>query len=180
MPKCAKKLEFEFDNSTASLTQSLEYMLAEIAESIPISADAGDILFRSKVIITELLTNAIKHSGQGNTLFDIEVDSQYLILRKTDQGAPLYLIDTFDHSATDTLADKRLISADPLNALYAHWENENRIRFISEESSIDDFLSVEQVMEHFGILIISRSSDQFTYTCYKETHTNIFEVRIDF
>ncbi|HVV56046.1 MAG TPA: hypothetical protein VHC47_12000, partial [Mucilaginibacter sp.] len=70
------------------------------------------------------------------------------------------------------------ISADPLNALYAAWESENTIRFTSEESSIENFLSVEQVMEHFGLLIIARSSSEFTYTYHNETRSNIFRVRI--
>jgi len=180
MQKCAKKLAFEFKNDAAALIPSLQYLLAEITESIPPGADAEDILFRCKVIITELLTNAIKHGGNGITLFDIEADADQLRINKTDHGSPLYLINTHNHSATDNLANKKLISADPLNSLYAHWENENCIRFISEESSIEDFLSVEQVMEHFGILIISRSSDEFTYNYDKETQTNTFKVRINF
>ena len=180
MQRCDGKLQFEFNNSTDALITSLQYLLGHISECVPANADAEDILFRCKVIITELLTNAIKHGGQGDTLFTIETGEQSLIIQKTDQGSPLYLVNTHSHSATDGEANKKLISADPLNSLYAAWEDENSIVFSCEESSIDDFLSVEHVMEHFGILIITRSSDEFTYTHDKESNSNIFKVKIGF
>lgn len=176
MQGCAGKLAFEFGNTADKLVTSLQYMLDYIDGVIPADADREDIQFRCKVIITELLTNAIKHAGEGITLFDIETEGRSLIIRKTDRGAPLYLV---DNNAQATKAEsKKLLTADPLNSLYACWESENSIRFISEESSIEDFLSVEQVMEHFGILIISRSADEFTYTYLKDSKSNIFRVRI--
>lgn len=179
MQSCAK-LEFKFNNSTDALIASLQHMLAYITDIIPAEADNDDILFRCKVIITELLTNAIKHAGENITSFDIETDTRQLIIRKTDHGSPLYLVDMHDHSPADKPANKKLISADPLNSLYACWESESSIRFVSEEGSMDDFLAVEEVMEHFGILIISRSADEFTYTYDKEIGSNTFRVRIDF
>ena len=94
---------------------------------------------------------------------------------------PLYLINTRNNSTADSAeTNKRLISADPLASLYANWESENHIRFSSEEGSLDDFMSVEQVMEHFGILIITRSSDEFTYSYDKDTRSNVFRVLINF
>lgn len=180
MQNCAKKLQFEFGNSADTLVTSLQYMLDHIAGITPADADWEDIRFRCKVIITELLTNAIKHAGNGITLFDIETEGRTLIIRKTDHGSPLYLVDNNTHTPAEKAESKKLITADPLNSLYACWESENSIRFISEESSIEDFLSVEQVMEHFGILIISRSADEFTYTYLKDNKANIFRVRIDF
>ncbi|MGZ3943652.1 MAG: hypothetical protein ACXVJB_01850 [Mucilaginibacter sp.] len=175
------KVEFQFDNSADKLVSSLEYMLGQITGNIPPQADKEDIIFRCKVIITELLTNAIKHAGKGSTRFDIEMDAQKLIISKTDTGMPLYLVNTRNNATkADAELNKRLISADFLNSLYAIWESENHIRFASEEGSLDDFLPVEQVMEHFGILIITRSSDEFTYTYNKAAHTNVFRVKINF
>ncbi|HVW13391.1 MAG TPA: hypothetical protein VHB54_06215 [Mucilaginibacter sp.] len=174
----AEKMELEFDNGTGGLIASLQQMLEFISGRIPSGADAEDILFRSKVIITELLTNAIKHAGEGSTLFEIESDGR-LLIRKTDKGAPLYLMSEKDHSTESGSNDKKLISADPLNSLFAVKESENCIRFTSEESSIDDFLSVEQVMEHFGLLIIARSSDEFTYTYHSNTQSNVFSVSLN-
>ncbi|HTE00822.1 MAG TPA: hypothetical protein VK668_16130 [Mucilaginibacter sp.] len=180
MQHCDKKLQFEFNNSTDALISSLQHMLGYISDCMPANADSEDILFRCKVIITELLTNAIKHGGQDITLFDIEMNDHTLFIQKTDNGSPLYLINTHSHSTTDIDANKKLISADPLNSLYAAWEDESSIIFSCEESSIENFLSVEQVMEHFGILIITRSSDEFTYTYNKESHSNNFRVKIGF
>jgi hypothetical protein len=182
MQNCTDKLEFKFDNSADKLVSSLEYMLGHISGCIPAGADTEDLLFRCKVIITELLTNAIKHAGQSSTLFHIGMDEKKLVICKTDNGLPLYLIDANHHQSVQDKPDhlKKLISADPLSSLYANWESENHIRFTSEEGSLDDFLSVEEVMEHFGILIITNSSSEFTYTYKKETNANIFRVRIDF
>lgn len=175
MQTSAERMVFDFDNSAEKLVSSLEYMLGYIAGRIPAQADREDILFRSKVIITELLTNGIKHAGEHHTRFDVEADQRRLLISKTDNGAPLYLV-----NARQTTDDRKLISADPLNSLYAVWEGENQIRFASEEGSLDDFLSFEQVMEHFGILIITRSADEFTYTWDKGTSSNIFRVLIGF
>ena len=181
MQSATDKLEFEFDNRADKLVSSLEHMLGHITGCIPVTADAGDILFKCKVIITELLTNAIKHAGNSKTVFNIETDETRLVISKTDHGMPLYLINTRNNSAADDgQISKRLISADPLASLYANWESENHIRFTSEEGSLDDFLSVEQVMEHFGILIITNSSDEFTYTYHKEIRSNVFRVLINF
>jgi len=181
MQNCACNVEFQFDNSAAQLVSSLEYMLGQITGNIPPRADKDDILFKCKVIITELLTNAIKHAGKGSTRFDIEWDAHKLIICKTDTGMPLYLVNTRNNTNNGKPdLNKRLISADFLNSLYAIWENENHIRFASEEGSLDDFRPVEQVMEHFGILIITRSSDEFTYTYDKATRANVFRVRINF
>ncbi|MBS1530419.1 MAG: hypothetical protein JSU01_08940 [Bacteroidetes bacterium] len=174
-------MEFEFDNTADKLVSSLEYMLGQVKACLPKHANPDDILFRCKVIITELLTNAIKHAGKGNTRFDVEGDGAKLIIYKTDTGMPLYLVNTRNNAVPENNAEnKRLISADPLSSLYANWESENHIRFTSEEGSLDDFLSVEQVAEHFGILIITNSSDEFTYTYNKKTRENIFRVRVDF
>ncbi|MEO6850739.1 MAG: hypothetical protein ABI166_08910 [Mucilaginibacter sp.] len=178
MQSNAAKLEFEFNNSADTLIPSLEHLLEHVSAGIPADADADDILFRCKVIITELLTNAIKHAGQDTTLFDIETNSQQMVIQKTDKGAPFYLVNT-EYSPVGA-ENKRLISADPLNSLYAVWESENRIRFASVDSMDDDNLSVEQIMEHFGILIITRSSDEFTYTYHKDTNSNVFKVKICF
>jgi len=181
MQSATDKLVFEFGNSADKLISSLEHMLGHISSCIPVGADTESIMFKCKVIITELLTNAIKHAGNSKTLFNIDSNATRLAISKTDYGMPLYLINTRNNSAADnTKINKRLISADPLTSLYANWERENHIRFSSEEGSLDDFLSVEQVMEHFGILIITNSSDEFTYTYHKDTRSNVFHVLINF
>ncbi|MFI5160238.1 MAG: hypothetical protein ACHQHN_03130 [Sphingobacteriales bacterium] len=181
MQSAADKLEFEFGNDADKLVSSLEYMLGHISSCIPVGADSEDIMFKGKVIITELLTNAIKHAGNSKTLFNLESDATRLAISKTDYGMPLYLINSRNNSAIEGPdTNKRLISADPLTSLYANFESENHIRFSSEEGSLDDFLSVEQVMEHFGILIITNSSDEFTYTYHKDARSNVFRVLINF
>ncbi|HZX59588.1 MAG TPA: hypothetical protein VFE54_12710 [Mucilaginibacter sp.] len=175
------KLEFEFDNKAGELVSSLDYMLDHIKGCLPVHVETEDVLFKCKVIITELLTNAIKHPGKGKTLFNIELNETALVISKTDYGLPLYLINTRNNSARAIAeTNKRLISADPLTSLYANWESENHIRFSSEEGSLDNFLSVEQVMEHFGMLIITNSSDEFTYVYHKNTRANVFNVKILF
>jgi hypothetical protein len=181
MQNCACKVEFEFGNRADKLVSSLEYMLGQIAPCIPQHGGSDDILFRCKAVITELLTNAIKHAGDGGTRFDVESDGAKLIICKMDTGMPMYLINAGNNSsAENTDEKKRLISADPLSSLYANWESENQIRFTSEEGSLDDFLAVEQLAEHFGILIITNSSDEFIYTYDKHTGENIFRVTINY
>lgn len=166
---------FEFDNQVEKLVTALEYMLGHIATYIQRQANKEDIMFRCKVIITELLTNAIKHAGKASTLFNIEADHGSLAIVKTDKGEPLYLVSAKPCAGENKL----LISSDALNSLYAIWENEDCIRFESGDG-LSDTLSVEQMMEHFGILIITRSSDEFTYTYDKKSRSNTFCSKIVF
>jgi anti-sigma regulatory factor (Ser/Thr protein kinase) len=167
---------FEFDNKVEKLVSALEYMLGHIATYIHRQADKEDIMFRCKIIITELLTNAIKHAGKATTSFNIKADSKSLIIAKTDKGKPMYLLDTKRQAGENKL----LVSSDALNSLYAIWENDDRIRFESGDGLEDEFLSVEQIMEHFGMLIITRSSDEFTYTYDKKSRLNTFCSKIAF
>lgn len=167
---------FEFDNKVEKLVTALEYMLGHIATYIHRQVDKEDIMFRCKVIITELLTNAIKHAGKTTTLFNIEASNGGLAIVKTDKGEPLYLVDTKPRTGENKL----LVSSDTLNSLYAIWENDDRIRFESGDGIEDDPLSVEQMMEHFGMLIITRSSDEFTYTYDKKSRLNTFCSKIAF
>lgn len=176
MQSSTPTVAFEFDNKVEKLVTALEYMLGHIATYIHRQADKEDIMFRCKVIITELLTNAIKHAGKATTLFNIEASNGGLAIVKMDKGKPLYLVDTKRRIGENRL----LISSDALNSLYAIWENDDRIRFESGDGISENMLSVEQMMEHFGILIITRSSDEFTYTYDKKSQSNTFCSKIAF
>ena len=173
MPQRANKLEFQFNNSIAELIPSLQLMLQYIGNCIPASGEA--VLFRSQAILTELLTNAIKHAGVSHTLFSIKAGSHKITIKKADKGQPLNL---FGENSNDYAYV--LLAADPLNSLYVSRTTNRSVLFRCEENAFDDVLPVDQIMEHFGLLIISKSANKFTYHYNKGTQTNFFTVEIHF
>lgn len=177
MQNTADRLELKFTNSADGQMPALQLMLRYIVSCLP--ACPGDIVFRSQVIITELLTNAIKHAGVTSTLFYIEAGPDKIIIEKTDQGPPLELKGIDGPVACQHIGQDLLISADPLNSLYATFLADNRIIFRCKENMINDIFPVDLMMEHFGMLIISRSANEFTYRYDEATRSNIFRAVIE-
>lgn len=161
------KQQFEFINRSEHLIAVLKQMLHFINYSLPANAAAEDTIFKAKIIITELLTNSLKHSGTGSTLFDIEINDGALIIIKTDYGAPL--------SLNSPAKQKVPVTNDILHTLYAVVDDENGIQFICEENNMDDILAIDNIVEHFGLLIITKATHQFVYNYDEQTKANIFK-----
>lgn len=165
---------FEFLNSRNSFTSLLDEMLSHIAGALPPSADRESVLFKSKYILTELLTNAIKHSFTKNTLFKIDIENNVLKLVKTDNGSPLSLI----LHANNAYPHEEIVTADAIHVLYAQYQNLSCIKFFVKENMDEGALDINNIMEHFGLLIITKSSDEFYYHYDPKLALNRFEAII--
>ena len=167
--------QFEFLNSKDTTTSVLKQILDYIKTVLPVNAEADTILFKTKVIITELLTNALKHSGSNRTLIDIKVTKKILTITKTDQGNPLSLIDK-----TNLNRNRVAITSDALHTLYARSTAQNQVQFLFEENDLDDVTATDNIIEHFGLLIIAKAADIFVYTYDRRAKSNTFVVTMEY
>lgn len=142
------------------------------------------ILQKIKWVLTELLTNAVKHSGTSSTILTIKVLEEEIIFIKEDIGNPvsLYLPEEgkhltypFNHHIS---SKKVLIYGNQTDALMAHIQPDNSIIFINSEVELpesEELLS--DISEHFGLMIIAKCTDHFTYTFTESDRTNRFICR---
>ncbi|MGZ3757572.1 MAG: ATP-binding protein [Mucilaginibacter sp.] len=176
MPGLVEKT-FSFNRSDQSLVTSLKQILDFVNEHTHHYEGASAILFKAKVIITELLNNAIKHSGDTETTIDIIIEDQKITIKKTDNGPRFEPGSLFTFSIR---GETITLSNDDLNSMYALVQNEHTIKFICAENTDKQVVDPNSINEHFGLLIIARSADEFIYRYDDKTSSNIFQVKFGF
>jgi anti-sigma regulatory factor (Ser/Thr protein kinase) len=168
---------FKISNSTQSQFTSLRWILDFINSNLPRNCDAAEINFKLKSIITELLNNAIKHPGNVETALHILIDNEHIKIDKTDQGKrfnPNNLIPIPNEKSGYSVQ----LSSDALNSVYAYIETEEFIKFYSEDNNSTNPFDINEIDEHFGLLIISKSADEFTYHHDKQSGLNTFSINL--
>jgi anti-sigma regulatory factor (Ser/Thr protein kinase) len=166
------KQQFNFDNRTASLTPLTQQVVNYLSGQLSQHQAASGVLFKAKFIVTELLTNALKHSAVSNARLDVIIKETSIEIIKTDTGQPLPL------TANDSLTpgNKTAISQDFMHRLYAELMPSSEVRFTCEEASFDT-PDINQINEHFGLLIITKTADEFTY--WYDEPVNVFCVKLN-
>ncbi len=140
---------------------------------------------KCKLILTELLTNALKHSGVDKTVFKVVFDKNKLLISKADKGKPFNLESFKEREALKWPLDpsyqgeKFTIYEDEMCGLYAYITDPNHVIFFTEDHPIDPPPRPRDMLEHFGLLILTKSSDRFEYFFNPETQTNIFTSTIN-
>lgn len=169
--------QFLLPNSRLAMAASLREIIDFINRHLPADVSAADIDFKVDIIVTELLTNALKHVKNAETLIRVYIDDKTLTIEKTDFGTPFNpnnFIEILKHPA----GYKLMLTKDDLNAMYAVVEKENMVRFVSEDGADVDAPNLDDLMEHFGLLIITKSSSEFTYHFDPTSGLNTFNVII--
>lgn len=167
--------KFEFLKSSHHLGSDIQQILGFITDELPSTAPMHELLFKAKVIVTELLTNSLKHAGVNSTIIDVKINEYDLSILKIDFGNPLSLI-----QKNYPVNTKIPISNDILHTLYAILDSGKNINFFCDEINMDDVLAVENIVEHFGLLIITKAADKFIYYYNEQTKENLFEVTLKF
>lgn len=169
--------QFFLPNTRESMVDSLREIRSFISEFLPAKVADGDIVFKAEMVITELLTNALKHVKDADSHMRIYLDNEWLSIEKTDFGTqfnPSGFADIFEHP----VGYKILHSFDGLHTVHALLENDNHVRFICDQKINGNEIDPHSVDEHFGMIIIARSSEEFTYNYDKDSGLNRFNVRI--
>jgi anti-sigma regulatory factor (Ser/Thr protein kinase) len=169
---------FVFNNKADGLytlvTDVIEYLQqhAEISESTQA---------KLKMILVELLTNALKHANQSNTILKVELAGDRIIIQKTDTGNGMAIHNGDDllewplpgiHHAGNIIT----IYNDSNTLLKAKLQDNCNLQFFVEETEEADPIDINSLAEHFGLMIITRSCDVFMYNFDINTCTNNFIV----
>jgi hypothetical protein len=176
MAELASK-QFLLPNTRQSIKASVQEVLDFVIHSLPAGISTDGISFKTEVIIIELLTNGIKHAGTIETFLDVTINDDSIHIEKKDFGNRFHPGNITSLLVYDP-GYKELLTKDGLHSMYAVVESENQIRFVCEEADDDTPLDVSAIMEHFGLLIITKSSDTFTYHYDIDSGLNTFTVRI--
>lgn len=151
----------------------LEEILLLIKTNIPNGEGTRELLFKSKFILTELLTNAIKHANTHEVKLNIEIKDSVVKFEKQDYGNPLIL----PQVKNDQFENAIIVTADIMHILYAV-EKEGVAYFYCHENTVPSIDTENDFPEHFGLLIITKAADDFSYRYDSETNLNTFTATV--
>ena len=129
-----------------------------------------EIRSRFKWVVTEMLTNAIKHSGVDECTLSIKNDAKSLILEKEDVGFPLRLAEPDGQNHISWPLEGAVL---PVN--FQIYQNGVESLLLTSTSKTNAVFSVKEIgdgalppvsatlNEHFGLLILAKAADEFEY-----------------
>lgn len=177
------KKSFVFSNKPEDVAGVVSSCADFIEEPRDLTPVPFAVLSRIKWVLTELLINGAKHAGTEESELTISTTDQSVLIEKTDFGNPLQL--TVD-------GGKKVVSwplsggvPDQCFEVYQNGMDSLQIRINSDGTAIfsvqelDDVLMPQLLMttsEHFGLMIIAKASDRFSYYFDKIHKKNIFNV----
>ena len=170
--------KFIFSNTADELYPLTVRIIGNIAAQISV----GDELdFKLKMVLIELLTNSLKHSGYGQTVIELSVTSDAITIKKVDKGTQLALTlggQKITWPVTQEYIDETaIIYGDGTCTLKAIIRNHHRANFFIEEEAEPagcDTDYITSLNEHFGLMIITRACNDFAYEFDEKTATNNF------
>ena len=173
------QLQFILHTDPAQFHTKLEDMLSSIsARSLPGTVPAP-FMQKLKWVLTELVTNAYKHSGQSEALLRILFHNDGLHIIKEDKGKPLNFClpggETICWPVADSYYNSEInVFHDELNILNAFINDTGNVVFSLKQKTTSGADALHGMNEHFGLIIIARVCDTFTYTFEQESGKNIF------
>lgn len=151
-----------------------------ISRSVPLPPpQLQTLLFRCKTIISELLTNTIKHAEQDKTLLEVHIFEDAVQITRRDGCAPLQLRNKADgqplHWPLPSLHHNtsHIVYGDDLNTLLLRIDQQGKGKFEALQNSSNDF-NVNSLHEHYGLLLIALCSQLFTYLYDTDANENVF------
>lgn len=168
--------QFTFSNNQENPLAALDCILAFIGEAVKSFGNCKNILLRSKWILTELFTNASKHSDGNVVRFEIKISNNVLQIIKSDRGQPFSLLvdnEIKTYPADFSEKETHLLHKDDLNILFAAVTDNSLIFSVADNIDVSN-ITVQEISEHFGLVIITKASDKFIYTYDNCNRTNIF------
>lgn len=176
--------EFEFNTKPEELYPLLNQIISIIKEQIPAAKFTAGIEGKCKLILTELSTNALKHSSVSQSIFGLVIDEHRIQLSKSDTGKPLHLPrwkkrEALTWPLKEVETEKIVVYEDDRCCLFGWLDSENTVAFYTEDHPINIPPAPKDLLEHFGLMILAKSSDDFIYQFDPVTKSNIFRVNIN-
>jgi hypothetical protein len=173
---------FQFSNKAEDVPSALHNAMHFIRESDVLRTVPEAIRSRLIWVLTELLINGAKHSGVEQTLFSFKLEEKSLIIEKEDNGTPMLLKVNDNQNLCWPISELLLnkyfvVYTNGMDSLRIFTEDSHKASFSVEE--IEDIEMPELLVttsEHFGLMIITKASDYFSYTFDQQANKNIFQI----
>jgi hypothetical protein len=154
-----------------------------ISIDLPEGANSGKIIFQSRLILSELITNAIKHARVPEVYFEIHITAEALLIVKKEKGNRFQLINDQFNTVIVNHKGKRVkkveLAKDLRHGLFALFQNDSSIEF-TVETYEENAEKLTGALEHYGLIIITLSSHEFKYEYDQSSFTNSFSAKINF
>jgi len=178
---------FVFHNATENLNSVLTSCLNYIDEKKEVLPVPVTIHPHIKWTITELLLNGTKHAGTAESNLTLKLTAENLVIKKEDSGNPLRLkVNEQPEELVWPLKDSLLqqefeIYHNGMDSLRVFTENRDTAVFrVTEMENIEMPQLLVNTSEHFGLMIIAKSSNRFSYLYDHHNKRNIFSVIFDY
>lgn len=174
------KKEFVFANDSKVMHALLNEIISFIKIHLPSDAFETKIS-NCKQALIELLTNGVKHSATELTLITVNLVDNRIEISKRDTGRSFFLKNYADWPPIEWplqkeyVGEKIKIYEDDFSHLFAIIQSENRISFELEEYPIESVSEMTNLLEHYGLLILTKVSDEFIYLHDPATNSNLFK-----
>lgn len=178
----SQKLTLEIPVHIGSYKIFIETCCNFVSDFEPLASDFKR-LSKFKLVIMELLTNAMKH-GRAVSFLELETKENEISIKKIDSGIPFTFSDC-DTGITYTFPLTGFSQPTQLTALLGNnykldivVKNENLIEFLEPPQT--DYLSLQEVPENFGLMVIRQCASAFYYHYNYPAGKNTFEVLFKF
>jgi anti-sigma regulatory factor (Ser/Thr protein kinase) len=179
MPRIKTK-DFVFNNQAAGLYPLVTDIIAYIQKHAQVNEGTQAKL---KMILVELLTNALKHTSQSIAIIKVELTEGSIVIQKTDTGNGLAI------QCDNNLLEWPLPGVHHAGTIITIYNNSNAVlkaklqdncnlQFFIEETSETDPIDINSLAEHFGLMIITRAANTFTYCFDIDNCSNNFFISL--
>ncbi len=131
---------------------------------------------RIKMILIELVTNSIKHSGAAGSQIRLVVDEPSVTIQKKEQGVQIEFTSSEQQIPFEEIDKTIKISFSTENKHHVKTLDRYKFRFLDP---FKEGLNIEHMPEHFGFYIITLASDSFVYQYDPDKRENHYIVNID-
>lgn len=174
------QIKIVFDCNREGIPGTLNVCLSHIRDKAGTPSLDEGLLAKIKWVIMELLTNAVKHSGERESVIKIGFSHDAVVLEKEDYGKPLVLVAQDKKKIMWPLEDVVRpvdfpIYHNGMDSLCVRTDASGKATFFIEalaEMEMPALLS--DTSEHFGLLIMTKASDEFAYEHHPATGLNRF------
>lgn len=178
----SQKLILEIPAQISSYRTFIDTCCNFVADFEPLSGDFKR-LAKFKLVIMELLTNAMKHT-KAISFLELEIGEDEISIRKIDAGSRFSFLDSktgksYCFPLTDFHYPTQMLAVFGDNySLDILIKNEDLIEFLEPKEI--DYLSAHELPENFGLMVIKQCASSFHYHYNVPDGRNTFEVVFDF
>lgn len=178
---------FIYEHGSGDLPLMIRSCLAYVEGKMKLYLLSSEVLPKIQWVITELLMNGTKHSGSRESKLNIEFNETGMNIIREDSGKPLSLtvdegVQKLDWPLDSTMLDQQFeIYRNGMDSLRIYTESKEKAIFqVTELANIEMPLLLNTTSEHFGLMIIAKASDRFSYNYDIKTKKNIFKTTFNY